>query len=346
MKYTMESDFAKHVKSSGQHNVYLLYGGQAYLIALYEKMIVKKALGGADEAFNLRRFDGDTLDLQTFYDAVESVPLMAAGCCVTLSLDPEKLDMGRMKELCAVIGDPPQTTVIVVTVKEPPARREKMNLLIKACDKAGCVVELGSRRGADTLRFLRDRAQKNGCTFESGEASYMVERCTDDLQLLATELDKLCAYASGRKITRADIDAVVTVVLQARVFDLSKAILRGNFPKAMELISQLDDLREPAARTLSILSGAFVDLYRGFAARQANVPAGRAAPELGYAKNREFAIKNGMSDSGAYTAGQLGAMLEALAEADLRVKSSGGDDRVVLEETVAKLFLIGGRQKC
>ena len=114
----------------------------------------------------------------------------------------------------------------------------------------------------------------------------------------------------------------------------------------MELISQLDDLREPAARTLSILSGAFVDLYRGFAARQANVPAGRAAPELGYAKNREFAIKNGMSDSGAYTAGQLGAMLEALAEADLRVKSSGGDDRVVLEETVAKLFLIGGRQKC
>ena len=63
-------------------------------------------------------------------------------------------------------------------------------------------------------------------------------------------------------------------------------------------------------------------------------------------QNREFAIKNGMSDSGAYTAGQLGAMLEALAEADLRVKSSGGDDRVVLEETVAKLFLIGGRQKC
>ena len=44
MKYTMESDFAKHVKSSEQHNVYLLYGGQAYLIALYEKMIVKRRL--------------------------------------------------------------------------------------------------------------------------------------------------------------------------------------------------------------------------------------------------------------------------------------------------------------
>ena len=98
-------------------------------------------------------------------------------------------------------------------------------------------------------------------------------------------------YASGQQNYARDIDAVVTVVLQARVFDLSKAILRGNFPKAMELISQLDDLREPAARTLSILSGAFVDLYRGFAARQANVPAGARGPlSLGMPKT-EFAIK-------------------------------------------------------
>ena len=118
MKYTMESDLQSLCQSSEQHNVYLLYGGQAYLIALYEKNDSrKKAPGGADEAFNLRRFDGDTLDLQTFYDAVESAPLMAAGCCVTLSLDPEKLDMSRMKELCAVIGDSHKTTVIVVAVK-------------------------------------------------------------------------------------------------------------------------------------------------------------------------------------------------------------------------------------
>ena len=95
--------------------------------------------------------------------------------------------------MCGVLADPPRTTTVVITVKTPPAKKEKLTKLIKACDGAGCVVELGSRRSSDTLRFLRDRAQKNGCELESAVASYMVERCTDDLQLLATELDKLCA---------------------------------------------------------------------------------------------------------------------------------------------------------
>lgn len=344
MRFQIESDFAKHVKGPELERVYLLHGTQPYLIANYEKLLVKKALGGEFNDFNLHRFEGDSLDLQAFYDAVESLPFFSEGRCVTLDLDPDKLDAGQLDELCGVLADPPRTTTVVITVKNPPAKREKLAKLVKACDGAGCVVELGSRRSSDTLRFLRDRAQKNGCELESAVASYMVERCTDDLQLLATELDKLCAYVGGGRIERADVDAVVTTVLQAKVFDLSKAILRGRFDAAMELVDQLIYLREPAGKVLAVLSGAFCDLYRGFAARQANVPAERAAAELGYAKNRTFAIKNAMSDSGGYTAGQLGKMLTLLADADMRLKSTGGDDRVVLEETITKLFLLTGKR--
>ena len=318
----MESDFAKHVKSPQLERVYLLCGTQPYLIANYEKLLVKKALGGEFNDFNLHRFEGDSLDLQAFYDAVESLPFFSEGRCVTLDLDPDKLDAGQLDELCGVLADPPRTTTVVITVKNPPAKREKLARLVKACDGAGCVVELGSRRSSDTLRFLRDRAQKNGCELESPVASYMVERCTDDLQLLSCELDKLCAYVGGGRIERADVDAVVTTVLQAKVFDLSKAILRGRFDAAMELVDQLIYLREPAGKVL----------------------AERAAAELGYAKNRTFAIKNAMSDSGGYTAGQLGKMLTLLADADMRLKSTGGDDRVVLEETITKLFLLTGKR--
>ena len=197
MRFQMESDFAKHVKGPELERVYLLHGTQPYLIANYEKLLVKKALGGEFNDFNLHRFEGDSLDLQAFYDAVESLPFFSEGRCVTLDLDPDKLDAGQLDELCGVLADPPRTTTVVITVKNPPAKREKLAKLVKACDGAGCVVELGSRRSSDTLRFLRDRAQKNGCELESAVASYMVERCTDDLQLLATELDKLCAYPSG-----------------------------------------------------------------------------------------------------------------------------------------------------
>ncbi len=61
---------------------------------------------------------------------------------------------------------------------------------------------------------------------------------------------------------------------------------------------------------------------------------------MGYAKNREFVVKNAMRDSGAYSAPQIGKMLSLLADADFRIKSTGGDDRVVLEQTIANLFLL------
>ncbi len=51
-----------------------------------------------------------------------------------------------------------------------------------------------------------------------------------------------------------------------------------------------------------------------------------------------------MSDSGDYSAPQLGQMLDLLARADLRLKSTGANDRVILEQTVTQLFLITGRR--
>lgn len=342
MKFQLESDFAKHVKGAELQRVYLLYGEQDYLIELYQKQLVKKALDGDFNDFNLHQFAGSNFNLQEFYDSVESLPMFAGGRCVTLDADLDRLDAATIKELCEVLTDPPATTTVVVTVKNSEGKKDKLNQLIKVCDKAGSVVDLGARNRSDTLRFLRNRAQKNGCELSSDVASYLLERCTDDLQLLSIETDKLCAYAGTGVLTCEDVDEVVAPVLQARVFDLSKAILGGRFPKAMELIDQLCGLREPMPRVLAVLSGAFIDLYRGYAARQAAVSSSQAAIDLGYPKNREFAIKNAMQSGSRYSPRQLGQMLEILADADKNLKSTGLDDRILLEQTVTRLFLIAG----
>lgn len=339
MKYKIENDFNKHVKSEQAHSVYLLHGSQVYLIELYEKALLKKVLKGEYNDFNLHRFSTANLDLQAFYDAVESLPFFADHRCVTLDLAPDKLDTGSLKELCGVLEDVPNTTTVIVTVKEPPGKKEKLNALVKACDKSGAVVELGARTNSDLLRFLRNYAQKNGCEMSSDTASYLVRRCGDDIQQLSSEMQKICAYQGAGEISRETVDEIAVAVLSAKVYDLSKAILRGNYDKAMELIDHLLYLREPAAKVLAVLSGAFVDLYRGFCARQASVGAAQAAVDLGYAKNREFVLKNAMSDSGSYTPVQMGNMLNILAQADMALKSTGADDRVILEQAVVKLFM-------
>ncbi len=339
MQYTLESDFAKHVRSPELHRVYLLYGSQSLLIEQYEKKLVQKALHGTFDDFNLHRFNGDELDLQAFYDAVESLPFFSESRCVTLDLTTEQLGAGDLKELCGILEDPPATTTVIITVKRKLERKDRLSGLVKVCIQAGCSVELQESRGGGPQKFLRERAVQYGCELPGSCANYLVNRCGDDLQQLDSELQKVCAYAGGGTITKEQIDAVAVPALQAQIFDLSRAILRGNPTRAMELLDQLLRQREPAGRILAVLSGAIVDLYRGYVVRREAVPLARAAGELGYPKNREFLLKNAMSDSGDYSLPRLVKMLEHLAWADRALKSTGLDDRVLLEQTVIRLFL-------
>lgn len=339
MKFQIENDFSKHVKSEELLRVYLLTGDQPFLVNSYREQLVKKAVGSTPGPFNLHRFDGAQLDLQAFYDAVESLPFFAEQRCVTLALDLSKLDAASMKELCGMLENPPMSTTVVLTLGADEGKRDAAPL-IKVCDKVGAVVTLGARDRSEMLRFLRNRAQKNGCELSSDCAGYLIERCGDEMQLLATETDKLCAYVGAGTITRAQIEEIVAATLNARVFDLSRAILRGQFTKAMELVDQLCQQREQPGKILAVLAGAFVDLYRGFCVRQSGADLSRALSELGYAKNREFALRNAMSDSDRYTPAQFGAMLRILTEADSRMKSTATIDRVLLEQVLAQLFVV------
>lgn len=339
MQYTLESDFAKHVRGPELHRVYLLYGSQSLLIEQYEKKLIQKALDGGGNDFNLHRFTGEGLDLQAFYDAVESLPLMAPARCVTLDLTAEQLGAGELKELCAILEDPPATTTVILTVKRKLEKKDRLAGVAQVCGRAGCTVELERAGNGGPQKFLRERAAQYGCELPGSCAAYLVRRCGEDLQQLDSELQKVCAYAGGGIITQEQIDAVAVPVLQAQVYDLSRAVLRGNPTRAMEILDQLWRLRVPAPRILSALSGAIVDLYRGYVVRREAVPLARAAGELGYPKNLEFRLKNAMSDSGDYSPAQLAAMLEQMDWADQALKSTGLEDRLVLEQTVVRLFL-------
>lgn len=140
-------------------------------------------------------------------------------------------------------------------------------------------------------------------------------------------------------MTKKDIDEVCCAVSQARVYDLSRAILRGKFEQAMELVEQLVAEREAPGRILSVLGSAFVDLYRGAAASQAAVSTSQAAQDLCYPKNRTFAISNAMKES-RYRLPELGKMLNVIAQTDTKMKTTGAQDRVLLEESIAKLFML------
>lgn len=343
MVFASEAEFLRHLKEDGLLPVYFLFGEQNYLKRLYAGKIAEKAVPRASRGFDLVSLEGKKTSVDEIADSAEAFPMTAQRRCVIVTdLEIDRLDAREYGKLEELLASPPDTAVLVflhssLAVPARPAGRYKS--FLAAVGKAGGWVRLDARSARDTERFVQAVAGKNGCAIEADACRYLVQRCSDDMQALNGEVQKLCAYAAGRPITRQDIDLCCVPVLDASVFDLARLVIRGNYQSAMEKLSALLDMREEPVAILGALSTAFIDLYRGKAAREAGRFAAQAAEELGY-RGREFRIRNALRDADRFSKSTLRGFLRLLIEADYALKSTRRDPAVVLQETLTRLFLL------
>lgn len=106
----------------------------------------------------------------------------------------------------------------------------------------------------------------------------------------------------------------------------------------MATIEELIFLREDPVTILSILSMAFVDMYRAAAARKEGIPPAEAKKALGYSGSGGFRYDRGVENQRRFSLPMLRDILAMLARADSQMKQSGPDPRVTLEAAVAEIF--------
>lgn len=340
MLYKNEESFSKAFKESEPRGIYFLYGGESYLIDAWAKRIIKKVCGD-ESAFNFQKLDGRRLDCDMLYDATEALPLMANVKCVLLQdLDASKINADAQKKLEELFSDLNPACVLVVTGRSPAfdAKSAAGKKLVKLAGENGAAVELGSRGAAGLTAFLKSAAKKNGCEASTDVCKYILQICDNDMNALNCEIGKICAFAGGGGLTRAHVDAVATPKVEARVFDLSKCILAGNTQRAMEILANLFYLRESPVAILGALSMSYADFYRARIARDEGKSAAEVIQMFGY--KSEFRVQNAFNCR--LSAEALRESLACLYDCDLKMKSTGVDDRILLEKAVIELFAARG----
>ncbi len=317
-------------------SAYVLYGEESYLVEQYARLIAKQAVGDPDDAFNMHRFDGQTLTVEQLEEAVEAFPLMAERTCVMV----RDMDLNTHADrLVEILRQMPDTCVLVfwqMTVQ--PDKKKGWTTVFSAVEERGCVVNFARKSDGDVVKLLVGGAKRRGCVLAAEDARLMVEQAGNDLNLLLCELDKLVALADGGAITRELIERIGTRNLEARVFDLSKAILQGRAKQAFELLHQLFVQREEPVAVLAVLSNAYADVYRAKVADIAGVSAQTLAADIKSYKGKEFRLRNAARDAGRMSVGMLRGSLDILAQADNDMKFSGKDARTLLEQTVSRLI--------
>ncbi len=342
-----EEALKKQIKAGEFSRVYIIYGNEGYLKQFYTNNIASKTVDADFADFNLKKLDGKETSLNEINDCVYSFPMMGEYTCTIVkdfALNDYIGDRGKVDpEFEAVLSDIPESSVLVfwMDTTEVDERNSKWAKVLKIIDGIGACCKIDKRTRSALEKLIISSAAKKDCILSKDCAGYLISLVGEDMSTLQNELNKVCAYTGTGEITRDAIDNTVIVSVEAKIFQLSRMIIKGEADKALENLSNLFKLREEPVIILSVLSKAFTDMYRVKAIKEAGISYSNLSNDFPASyKGKSFLLDNAANDGSRCTLTQLKNALNLLSDADRRLKSTGEDSKIIIEELVLRLLRI------
>jgi len=259
-------------------------------------------------------------------------------------------------------GELPEWAFLLLTAVQVDRRTK----LFKRFEELGAALFLGLERDRygkvdrdSLLGFISQRLRQAGKNIEPQARDMILARASDDLRTLQQELDKLLLYAAERPIIQAqDVEAVVADHGEGWIFDLTRAIGERD---ALGALGQLSRLMGQGEHPLKILGTIASEIRRLLAARQ--LLDGELRPywkrNLRYQQFQQIAAKQSSAAltrspyadymcfqrAERFGLAELVGHMESLFDADLRLKSSGGQPRLVMEKLILGMCLAARRNQ-
>ena len=164
---------------------------------------------------------------------------------------------------------------------------------------------------------------------------YLTFVCGGLMNNLGGEFQKVGSYAAGSKNTRADIDAVATPVLDAKVYELSKAVAARNFDQAALVLGELYQMNEEPIMILAVLAGQLRQMWSARLALESGKGQGYVA-DL-WKLRSSWQAGNLMRSARQFDLKWCRNAVALAAETDLAMKSTGIDREELLTDLLLKL---------
>jgi len=203
-------------------------------------------------------------------------------------------------------------------------------------------VELARVTEEDAMRWTVATAQEAGARIEPDAARELVDALGADMMLIASELEKLLLYTTGRgKITLGDVETMVLAAKQRSLYELTDAISAHDQVRALALLQGLlnsSDAGEDAAiGHLYMLARTFRQML---VILEKNVRDSRAIWQALWQGFRmpPFAADDLIKQARRYKSRRdLTRAIRLVARADVELRSSPPDKRLVLERLIYDL---------
>ena len=335
---------------------YVLAGDEVFLLDRCRAAVLKGFVPPDLRDFCLSDLDLTTTSIFEVLDRAQTPSLMSPFQVIFIRNVRQLYTRGAKKEEFAALeryfrSPNPQAVLLFVAdfVRIPSdARRmdmEDKNRYERLTETLGehCgMVELARVSEEDAMRWVVSTAQEAGVRVEPDAARELVDALGADMMLASSELEKLLLYTSGRgRITLGDVETMVLAAKQRSLYELTDAISAHDRVRALALLQGLlnsSDAGEDAAiGHLYMLARTFRQML---VILEKNVRDSRAIWQALWQGFRipPFAADDLIKQARRFkNRRELTRALRLVARADLELRSSPPDKRLVLERLVYEL---------
>jgi DNA polymerase-3 subunit delta len=231
----------------------------------------------------------------------------------------------------AYAADPSPDVTLVLLAAKPDRRRHPWKKLLASATVHDATPKKGRALRAHVEEALRAR----GLRFAPDALAELLAEVGQDLRRLMGEVDKLEAWAGGRKeITADDLAAALGRGLGQPLYLLSDAFSGRDVGTSLELVERLLGDGEEGLRVLATLHRSLRQVRGALALREARAPRAEIGEKL-LPPNMQFKLDALLDASRRWSEADLRRALAALGRADRRLKR-GGDPATTLVAAVAE----------
>ncbi|MBO4289762.1 MAG: DNA polymerase III subunit delta [Lachnospiraceae bacterium] len=316
------------IKNGTPEQIYLLYGEEAFLRRSYRNRL-KELITGGDE-MNYAYFEGAGIDVSAVIDLAQTMPFFAERRLIVV----ENSGWFSGKDASALVKtleELPETTYLIFSEESI----DKRMVFTKKVLERGFGARLDYQSYDDLCRWAVRKAKAAGKDMQPAAARLLVERVGNDMNALSNEIDKLIAYRAEESVlTAADVEAIGSVRLNDRLFDMVDAAVEGRTRAALDIYADLLALKEAPLKMMIICGRHLAALMTV----KEMVQTGASDRDIAQAAGlRDFQVKKYRRQERQMSMQKLTAMLDRITELDASIKTGTVSDQLAVELFITEL---------
>ncbi len=323
-------EFLQTIRQNKFAPVYLIHGEEDFLIDEMVQDFISTAVDDSAKSFNLDIIYGNEVEAKDVIALASAYPMMSERRVVVVH-DADKI--GRFDQIESYVEKPSITTSLLLVADKVDMRRKPYTTLKTNAE----VVESKPLYDNKIPEWIVARAEKVKKKISLESARLLQAYVGNSLRDLHNELEKLCiAFPQKNTIDTEDISSVVGISKAFNIFELTKSIGNRDIRHAVEIVDRMLTSGEQATMMIVMITRHFTTLWKLAELRSKNISERDMASAVGV---HPFFLKEYLTQLSQYSVGRIERNYSALVHADEKIKTSGGDHKLIMTVLLHELMV-------